>query len=70
MKATTPEIPIGGGTLQPQRSGGLLMTAIRALAEIVFMVDDIERSLAFYRDTQRRRPVTNPRFASVPPSVV
>ena len=27
------------------------MTAIRALAEIVFMVDDIERSLAFYRDT-------------------
>ena len=27
------------------------MTVIRGLAEIVFMVDDIERSVAFYRDS-------------------
>lgn len=27
------------------------MTVIRGLAEVVFMVDDVERSVAFYRDT-------------------
>lgn len=40
------------------------MTAIRALAEIVFMVDDIERSLAFYRDTLEFEVFSPPELAA------
>ena len=40
------------------------MTAIRALAEIVFMVDDIERSLAFYRDTLGLEVFSPPELAA------
>ena len=40
------------------------MTVIRALAEIVLMVDDIERSLAFYRDTLGLEVFSPPELAA------
>jgi len=36
------------------------MTSIRGLVEVVLVVEDIDRSVAFYRDTLRLEPISPP----------